>query len=313
MGRIPAEHAVLGNRRLRVDESRLFALGICEFVLRGVSHGAVRAPDRGRDREEHRRLRLGENTVPASEPFLHVVDRHHPQVEERGDALQNLLGYVGPHGPGRIHRLFLAADHHRFRVQRPDVRVFRIRLPDLGHGVGIRLFQIAAVLGTSFGVTLREGLDQRPLEGRGVVDPGSRLTERAPGRRGALFRHDRIVVVRPLAQRDAPPGHGAVRVELGRTGERPNRLVAIEGVHPGDALVEVFLGLGGGGGIRVPVVAHPLELLSPRAVDQQVVRSRRNTTGETIPRTGAKSMFCYLTKSHWPWGPCRCALFSRSI
>ena len=75
------------------------------------------------------------------------------------------LAVVGPEVPG-------AEVHQGLGVKRADVGVPRVLLPDRAHGVCKRPVQRFPVGGLGIGVSLREGVDQRALDG---TRPGGAL------------------------------------------------------------------------------------------------------------------------------------------
>ena len=155
--------------------------------------------------------------------------------------------------------------HHRLGVEGPGVEVVRVGPPEFAHGLGEGFVEAMAV-GLAVGVVAGgEGLDPGPLPGAGLGLQGPGPAQRLPGRRDRVRRH-RQVDVRPEREGDAPPAHGAVRIQPGGLAERADRLGVIEAEHQVDALVEEHLGLRVLGRDRVLVDPQALEHRRPGLV-----------------------------------------------
>ena len=111
----------------------------------------------------------------------------------------------------------------------------------------------------------RERLDPGAFLGAGLGLERPRPLQRRPGRRDGVGRH-RQVNVWPERFGDAPPAHGAVRIQPGGLAERADRLGMVEAEQQVDALVEERLGLRVLGRDRVLVVAQSLEHRCARLV-----------------------------------------------
>jgi hypothetical protein len=201
--------------------------------------------------------------------------------------------------PSGVQRSQGAEVHQGLGVKRADVGVARVFPPDRAHGVGERPVQRSPVGGLGIGVSLREGVDQRALDG---TRPGGALAGLCQGFRppaGVWLVDGRVIDVRAARVGDPPPGHRTGRVERRRLPERADRLVVVERVEEVETLVEIALGLGRGGrhrtaprpesveqglarpGIRGRGHGGRFRLVRPRAANQGGRTQERKAEGST--------------------------------
>ena len=216
--------------------------------------------------------------------------------------LEDLRG-LGLHAAVGLPQVPRPEVHERVGEQRGGVEVVGEAPRHLAHGVGVRAVQLRALCRGRIGVPLREGLDRRPLAVRGGTGQDHGPLD---GREGSSLPIGvgRAVVVRSLAERDAPVAHRAGRVETRRLQERGLRLQVIEGVDEPQPLVEVRLCRVRGGDALVvapePLVDHrrghgprrrvPVPAGLPGAARERDRKDDQNCAGPSIHATNLLSV-----------------------
>ncbi len=129
---------------------------------------------------------------------------------------------------------------------------------------------------------LPQRFDQGPLDGAGVLDARLGVLKRLEKDPGATLVQLGVVVAGSRRIRDTPPGHRALGVQPCGFTERALGLVVVERLQPDHALVEVPLGLVGGGRELAVVVPEPLEELGALGrIRVRLVRDQRNGGDQT--------------------------------
>ena len=118
--------------------------------------------------------------------------------------------------------------HGRLDHQRAHISVCGVGTPECAHGLRVGGIQGTAVVGLRVGVTPAERGDEVLLERRSARRARLRASQGVPGSGGLVRRHKREIDVRAVDERDAPPGHGAVRIERGGVPELLFRGVMLE-------------------------------------------------------------------------------------
>ena len=198
--------------------------------------------------------------------------------------------------------------HHRLGIKRRCIEILGVTPHHLAHGPGIVLGQLGLVGLGLVGVALRQRLHEILLARGRLRRDGERLLGRTVGLPLPLRIH-RQVVIGTQRVGDPPQRHGRLGIQLRGLLEGTDRLVVVEAVYQGQALVEQPLGLRTLRGDRAVVGTEARQesgILCPRGGSPVRVRRIR---GQSETRREPNRQECWEGSSHELLSPGRSSAY----